>query len=246
MTRFGLRERIAVGAVVASATALVAVLLLVGPGLRRRSQDHTRDTLLAEARLMARVVEHPLADGVSSSELDALVDSAAPEVSARVTIVAPDGRVLADSSLSGADLAAVENHGHRPEVMAALAGETGTAIRRSATVDVDLLYAAVPIRHDGRVIGVARVAYPLFGIEEQAQEVAGSVALALGLAFLIALVLAVALAAPLAGPLRDMMGSAHRFAAGDLSARTRISRQDEIGELARILDRSADQLQFRL
>jgi two-component system, OmpR family, phosphate regulon sensor histidine kinase PhoR len=246
VTRFGLRERIAVGAVVASAAALVAVLLLVGPGLRRRSLDHTRDTLLAEARLMARVVERPLADGASSSELDALVDSAAPEVSARVTIVAPDGRVLADSALSGADLAAVENHGHRPEVMAALAGETGTARRRSATIDVDLLYAAVPIRHDGRVIGVARVAYPLFGIEEQAQEVAGSVALALGLAFLIALVLAMVLSAPLAGPLRDMMASAHRFAAGDLSARTRLSRQDEIGELARILDRSADQLQFRL
>lgn len=246
MTRFGLRERIAVGAVVASAAALVAVLLLVGPGLRSRSLDHTRDTLLAEARLMARVVEHPLADGASSSELDALVDSAAPEVSARVTIVGLDGRVLADSSLSGADLAAVENHGHRPEVMAALAGDTGTATRRSATIDVDLLYAAVPIRHGGRVIGVARVAYPLFGIEEQAREVAGSVALALGLAFLVALVLAAALSAPLAGPLRDMMDSAHRFAAGDLSARTRIARHDEIGELARILDRSADQLQSRL
>ena len=42
------------------------------------------------------------------------------------------------------------------------------------------------------------------------------------------------------------MSSAHRFAAGDLTARTRISRRDEIGELARILDRSADQLQARL
>jgi two-component system, OmpR family, phosphate regulon sensor histidine kinase PhoR len=111
---------------------------------------------------------------------------------------------------------------------------------------VDLLYAAVPIRHDGRVIGVARVALPLYGIEEQAQEVARSVALALGLAFAVAVVLSIALSAPLAGPLREMMESAHRFAAGDLSARTRISRQDEIGELARILDRSADQLQARL
>jgi two-component system, OmpR family, phosphate regulon sensor histidine kinase PhoR len=62
----------------------------------------------------------------------------------------------------------------------------------------------------------------------------------------VAVVLAYALSAPLAGPLREMMGSAHRFAAGDLTARTRISRRDEIGELARILDRSADQLQARL
>ena len=246
MTRFGLRERIAVGAVAASAAALVAVLLLVGPDLRRRTVANTRTTLLAEARLMARVVERPLAEGAPPAEIDALVDGTAREVSARVTIIAPDGRVLADSSLSGPDLAAVENHAARPEVADALRGATGSAVRHSATVDVDLLYAAVPIRHEGHVIGVARVALPLYGIEEQAQEVARSVALALGLAFAVAVVLAIALSAPLAGPLREMMASAHRFAAGDLSARTRISRQDEIGELARILDRSADQLQARL
>ena len=246
MTRFGLRERIALGAVAASAAALVAVLLLVGPALRRRTVENTRSTLLAEARLMARVVEPPLAEGAPPGAIDALVDSAAREVSARATIIAPDGRVLADSSLSGHELAAVENHAARPEVVDALRGDTGSAVRHSATVDVDLLYAAVPIRHDGRVIGVARVALPLYGIEEQAREVARSVALALALAFAVAVVLAIALAAPLAGPLREMMASAHRFAAGDLSARTRISRQDEIGELARILDRSADQLQARL
>jgi two-component system, OmpR family, phosphate regulon sensor histidine kinase PhoR len=246
MSGFGLRERIAVGAVLSSAAALVVVLVMVGPGLRRRSLDHTRDTLLAEARLMARVVERPLAEGASSAEIDRLVDEAAREVRARVTIIAPDGRVLADSSLSGAELAAVENHGQRPEVLAALRGEAGSAIRHSATVDVDLLYAAVPIRHEGRVIGVSRVAYPLYGIEEQAAEVARSVALALAVAFAVAVVLAVALSAPLAGRLRDMMESARRFAAGDLAARTRIARRDEIGELARILDRSADQLQARL
>ena len=102
MSRFGLRERIAVGAVLSSAAALVAVLLLVGPGLRRRELERTRTTLLAEARLMARVVEPALAEGASPPEIDALVDGAAREVSARVTIVAPDGRVLADSSALGA------------------------------------------------------------------------------------------------------------------------------------------------
>ena len=246
MSGFGLRERIAVGAVVSSAAALVVVLLLVEPALRLRSLEHTRDTLLAEARLMARVVERPLAEGAPSAEIDRVVDEAAREVRARVTIIAPDGRVLADSSLSGPELAAVENHAHRPEVMAALRGEAGSAVRHSATVDVELLYAAVPIRHEGRVLGVSRVAYPLYGIEEQAQEVARSVVLALAVAFAVAVALAVLLSAPLAGRLREMMESARRFAAGDLAARTRLARRDEIGELARILDRSADQLQARL
>ena len=37
MRSFGLRERIAVGAVFASAAALLAVLLMVEPALRRRA-----------------------------------------------------------------------------------------------------------------------------------------------------------------------------------------------------------------
>jgi two-component system phosphate regulon sensor histidine kinase PhoR len=246
MNRFGLRERIAVGAVAASAAALLAVLLLVEPGLRRRSVEQTSDTLLAQARLIARVVERPLAQGASVAELDALVDAATRGGRSRVTVIAADGQVLADSSLSIPALAKVENHADRPEVVEALAGGEGSAVRRSATVDTDLLYAAVPIRHQGRLLGAARVALPLYGVEEQAREVARSVALALALAFVVAVGLAVALSAPLAGPLGDMMESARRFAAGDLSARTRLSRRDEVGELARILDRSADQLQARL
>ena len=246
MSRFGLRERIAVGAIVSSAAALVAVLVLVSPGLRRRELDRTRATLLAEARLMARIVERTMAEGASPAEIDSVVDSAAREVSARVSVIAPDGRVLADSALSGPALQAVESHAGRPEIMDALRGDIGTAVRHSTTVDVDLLYTAVPIRQQGRVIGVARVAIPLYGIEEQAAEVGRSVAVGLALAFAVAVALAYALSAPLAGPLREMMGSAHRFAAGDLSARTRLSRRDEIGELARILDRSADHLRDRL
>ncbi len=56
--RFGLRERISVTALVASVTALVAVLVLVGPGLRRRALDHARDRLTAEAHYV-EVIRHP-------------------------------------------------------------------------------------------------------------------------------------------------------------------------------------------
>jgi DNA-binding winged helix-turn-helix (wHTH) protein len=163
---------------------------------------HTRTTLLAEARLMARVVERPLAEATPPSEIDALVDSAAREVSARVTIIAPDGRVLADSSLSGPELAAVENHAGRPEVTAAAARRDGQRDpaqrhRRRRTSSTPL--SPYGTERTGARRG-ARVALPLYGIEEQARDVARSVALALALAFAVAVVLAVALAAPLAGP----------------------------------------------
>ena len=86
-----------VTAAAATAAALLAVLFLAEPGLRRRALEQTRTTLLAEARLMARVVEEALARGAPAPELDRAGGRGGAEVRARVTIVAPDGRVVADS-----------------------------------------------------------------------------------------------------------------------------------------------------
>ena len=138
----GLRGRIALTAVAASAAALTAVVFLVGPGLRQRTLDHTREALLSEARLMGRLVEAPLARGAGPEELDALVDQAARDVRARVSIIAPDGRVLADSAASGPELARLENHAGRPEVRQALETGAGTSLRSSTTLHEQLLYAA--------------------------------------------------------------------------------------------------------
>jgi len=52
----------------------------------------------------------------------------------RVTLIAPDGRVVGESDRSLAELAALENHASRPEVRAALAGRQGRDVRTSTTV----------------------------------------------------------------------------------------------------------------
>jgi len=242
----GLRGRIAIAAVAATATALVVVLVLAAPDLHRRALAHVRETLIAEARLMARVVASPLAEGRPSSEIDALVDDAARDVQGRVTIIAPDGTVVADSALSGEALRTVENHLGRPEVQEALASGVGSSIRPSGTVGDDLLYAAVAIQHQGRLVGISRAALSLRGVDEQVDELQRAVTLALAAAIGLVALLSTALSGSLAGPLGEVMEAARRFAAGDLSARSRVRRTDEIGELARIVNRSADQLQDRI
>ncbi len=243
----GLRSRIAGTAVAATAAALLAVFLLVGPAVRARSIEESQEALLSEAALMARFVEEPLASGSETALLDRVVDEAARESAGRrFTIVAPDGHVLADSAASGAELAGLENHAHRPEIAQAIAAGRGTSVRHSATVGDDLIYVAVAIRRGGRLLGVSRVARPVARVEQEVGRLRRSIGWALAIAFLLTAVLALSLSASLAGPLREIMDSARLFAAGDLSARSRVDRSDEMGELAQILNRSADQLQARL
>jgi two-component system phosphate regulon sensor histidine kinase PhoR len=241
-----LRGRMVFTAMAASATALVAVLLLVTPNLRRSSLEQTERTLLAEARLMRRAVAPALAAGASSGELDRLVDAASSEVHARVTLIAPDGRVLADSASSGAALSALDNHLGRPEVQDALRAGIGESRRHSATLDEDLLYAAIALRDGERLTGIVRVALPLTLVRSQAGELQRAVALALLPAFALTAVLAALLSSSLAGPLQRIMQAAREFGAGNTAARIAVAREDELGELARILNQSAAQLEERL
>jgi two-component system phosphate regulon sensor histidine kinase PhoR len=244
--RLSLRGRMVVTAVAAAGVALAVLLLLVGPTLDRRARDQAFAGLTAEARLMARVVEDQLARGTNLEALDPVVDAASREVNARVTVITPDGRVLADSSASGTDLERIANHGGRPEVQGALAGQTSRAERRSATVGTELLYAAVPVRSSGRVVGVARLSRGIGVIEEQSRALWRAAVLALALALLATGFLSVLLSSSLGRSLEEIMEAARQYARGNLAARIRVGRDDELGELARIINQSADQLQGRM
>jgi two-component system phosphate regulon sensor histidine kinase PhoR len=70
--------------------------------------------------------------------------------------------------------------------------------------------------------------------------------IALLIAFLVSAALAALFARPLAGPLDEIMTAAREFARGNMGTRIRVRRSDELGELARILNQSAGQLQERL
>ena len=75
----------------------------------------------------------------------------------RITIIAPDGTVLADSE---ADPATMENHANREEVKYAQSGNVYIAMRRSATLGEKFMYASIKT-DDGNIV---RLAYSYSGI----------------------------------------------------------------------------------
>ncbi len=79
----------------------------------------------------------------------------------------------------------MENHATRPEFAAALQGQVGTSTRLSKTVNVELLYVAVPIPG-----GAVRMAYPLNSIREANRQIRRDLLEGSALAGLLALLLA--------------------------------------------------------
>lgn len=84
------------------------------------------------------------------------VDRLGRQLSLRATLVAPDGRVLADSAVEPTRLASLENHAGRPEIAEARRSGTGVETRFSATMGERLVYAAARLRSGA----VLRLAFP--------------------------------------------------------------------------------------
>ncbi len=76
----------------------------------------------------------------------------------RITILDGEGSVLLDSMV---DVNEMDNHGKRPEIVAAMENGEGEAIRRSDTLDKSTYYYAVK-RQDGSVLRVSRDANSIF------------------------------------------------------------------------------------
>lgn len=82
----------------------------------------------------------------------------------RITLIAPDGTVLADTE---ADVSALDNHADREEIRQALQNGSGTSVRYSQTLTEKIVYYAVQLQ-DGNILRISTTQYTvvsvLFGI----------------------------------------------------------------------------------
>jgi two-component system phosphate regulon sensor histidine kinase PhoR len=219
------------------AAVVVALTLGVGTTLRRnlirmQADDLRRELLLARSLHENRVAANP----------DSVADWLGSLSGRRVTVIAHDGVVIGDSEVPDDKLAALENHGNRPEIREALAGRIGRAVRVSTSVGAAELYMAVPAS-GARVI---RLAVPLREVYATVRRVQRGIFSVGVVALLLTGVLSLGFSIAITRPLRQIAQTARAMAGGDLARRARTRHRDEVGELADALDTLAGELQRRL
>ncbi|MGD8321113.1 MAG: ATP-binding protein [Gemmatimonadota bacterium] len=224
-------------------TGLLVLLIvaLVGKGLRRELERTYQDELSRELALGTRVLQRT---GTESA------DSVAREITAltgfRVTLIDTAGVVLGDSYVDPSELAKVENHRRRPEVVGALAGNVTFARRTSVTVGVPLLYGARLAIFRSRPV-VLRIAAPLDAVEATVGRIQRTVTFAGLFAMALALLVAYWLSVVLARPLVVLADRARQLARGDFD--TRVPRSAGVAELADLsvaFNRLTEELRARL
>ncbi|HEY4715664.1 MAG TPA: ATP-binding protein [bacterium] len=165
-----------------------------------------------------------------TNELDGLAKSVGPKINIRITVIDPDGRVLADSEKSPETM---ENHSTRPEIFDAMRGKIGESIRFSTTVEQDMLYIAIPLTDENAgTAGVLRLSLFLKDINSLITNLKTKV---LQIAFIITaffMLMALLLSRTLSKPIRDLASAARNVAQGNFGMKIFTKNRDELKELA--------------
>jgi two-component system, OmpR family, phosphate regulon sensor histidine kinase PhoR len=150
------------------------------------------------------------------------------ESGARVTIIGPNGTVLADSD---EDPSGMENHGNRPEIKAAWTEGRGRATRLSQSVRQELVYYAVRVTWATVGPVVLRLALPLRSVDRAAREIHIPLAAPLLLAVLIGGAVAFSFSQRFKDRQTRLKSFLGRVAEGDYRAEPEAVLGDELSEL---------------
>ena len=236
------RTKIFVASVSAAAVSLVVVALLLSSQVRQRERGAIQQRLTDEARLIADLLTTaPVQD---EAALDREADRLGQYTSSRVTLVAEDGRVVGDSTQTPEQLATLDNHGTRPEIVAARDSGLGVFERFSDTVGTDMLYVAARSTHP--VVRYVRVALPLTAVGAQLAAIRNLTLLALAVAVPAALAIAWLLSARLGRRVKEIAAVARRQVGDNPPGLNTDYGTDELATVARVLDTTIQELAIRV
>jgi len=171
----------------------------------------------------------PLVDKNATDSLNMITTEVGATINTRITVIDPQGRVLADSKENPEDM---DNHRWRPEIAQALEGEPGTSVRFSRTVKKEMLYVAVPMVKQGETIGVVRTSLFLDDINTLLNALGMRILLICAIIAAASLILAVLFSRNLSKPIRELVHASRRVAVGDFDVTVLFKRRDELKELA--------------
>ncbi|MEK7353537.1 MAG: ATP-binding protein [Chloroflexota bacterium] len=201
--------------------------------------NHLESQLTNEAKLVAKISLPYFANQSKQSELASIAKTTGEEIQARITLISNNGTVLGDTDQ---DPASMENHTTRPEVVAALATGVGQSTRYSTTLHENMMYVAVPVTEQGKVLGIARVALPLTDVENTVSTSIMTIAGAVATATLLVILAAVVIARLITRPVRQITKAAEGIAAGKLEQLIPVRSNDEIGRLGRAFNEMSSAL----
>jgi two-component system phosphate regulon sensor histidine kinase PhoR len=227
----------------------VIVLCTVGVGaLAQRSArsfyfSHTRTELTDRASLVQAELASTRAP-LTAAQLEPIVRRWGEASHTRLTLIAADGTVLAESARSPAGM---QNHNtpNRPEVQEALSGHMGYAIHKSPTLGVPMMYVTLPTRNvDG--VAVVQVALPLTAVDHSINTLTWRIVLVGAVVAVLAALVGLYASSRISRQMGGIRRGAERIAGGDFAHTLAVPPTEEFAAVADSLNQMAVDLDQKI
>lgn len=232
-----MQRKIFLNIVVVLLVGVVICGLLSARVVERNFNSSIEKSLITESGLVRELVGESLLS--NRNDIGEYIGKIKQTTNTRVTILDVLGNVIIDTEK---DFSTMDNHSKREEIAAALKGEVGKSIRYSDTLKVDHMYVAQPIFKEGRVIGVVRLAEPLYEINELLGKLYINILIAVLVGLLAASMLGYRMAANITRPLREITYAAENISKGHFDKHINVENRDEVGILAHSINDMASKL----
>ena len=177
-----------------------------------------------------------------NTDSTALAGEIAGLLQVRVTLIAPDGRVLGDSQVTPKDLADLENHSNRPEFIDARRGGRGASIRHSVTLRTSFIYVATSL-DDGSVL---RLAMPLSSVDVLLYGLRRHLALAMLIGVSLSVAFGYMVYAVVSRPLHRVAEASRQLAYGNLESEIPVSGDTDLATVSSSLNAMAKSLRLKM
>lgn len=222
------------------------IAFFIDKNLEDNSLHAIRSSIIDQTNIIASQIKPGDLKNGNVKSLESFVNILKPRTACRITIIGKNGKVLAESERTEADIGHMENHASRPEVKTAMTGKIGVDSRYSPTLKIDMLYVAVPVIENGLPAGVVRLSLPLKSIQKTLSEIRRVMLAGLAFALCLALALGAFMATRTTRPIHRMIQVSRKFSEGDFSRRIIQAPRDEIGELAGTLNKMAQDIEEKI
>lgn len=243
MSKWSIRSRL----IISFLLLILVSLSLLGGYILWYFYQHNLETLnhslLTNARITEQLIEDAMSGPLEKASLDARLKETADKSNIRITIIDNNGTVIADSWENPATM---ENHLGRPEIAAALTGDTGKSIRYSTTLAQNSMYIAVPVIKNFEILGVVRAASTLAQVDAAFREIRSALLAAILFTSLLSVALGIKLARKFTSPLETITKAARKMTDGKLSERIHINTGDELELLAHTLNNLSASLEDKI
>ncbi len=160
---------------------------------------------------------------------DKFIKETGENINRRITIININGKVIADSD---EDPKLMENHSNRPEFQQALKYGIGTSKRFSETLNIEMLYIAVPYGEKDAIKGIIRTSLPAEEITLLYKNIIIKIVIINIILILLSLIITAFFTRSFAKPIKALIKASYAVSEGNFEISVFPESNSEINELS--------------